>query len=139
MDDNNNGHEDIESPEEVIEQIRHQDGIGGNLSSSNLSLLKTLLIAPESWREQQFYLMCEFLDGDEALDHVAAFQEAKDLGMDTSFNVGFMFALAASNRKIGRTSRAANIFDSVSHFRYTSNQPTKDKNQTNRSTGTALS
>jgi|SRR3989304_7232906 len=92
-----------------------------------LGLLHRMMTAPEEFREEQVFLLCDFLDENEALDHVAAFYEAKELGMDTGFNVAFMFALAASNRKMGRTNRIAAILDAMSHQKFTSNVSGKGK------------
>jgi len=76
------------------------DGSLVTMSKQELSLLQKMLsTGSEDFREEQLWRMCSFLDQEEALDHIAAYYEAKDLGMDTSFNVAFAFALCSANRK----------------------------------------
>ena len=102
------GHEEIEG--ETQEQLNSAykkltDLAGGGtsmvtLTKQDLSLMKQILTAAsEEYKEQIMWRMCDFIDEDEALDHVAAYFEAKDLGMDTGFNVAFMFALVSANRR----------------------------------------
>lgn len=104
-----NGH-DTEPEQESQEQLtavfkklsdlKRGDGSLVTLGKQELSLLQKMLsTGTEEYREQQMWRMGSFMDEDEALDHVAAFYEAKDLGMDTSFNVAYMFALCSVNRK----------------------------------------
>jgi hypothetical protein len=77
-----------------------QDGSLVSLGKQELSLLQKILsTGSEEYREQQLWRMCSFMDEEEALDHVAAFYEAKELGMDTGFNVAYAFALCSANRK----------------------------------------
>lgn len=108
-----------------LKNLTRPDGSLVTLSRQELGLLHKMLTAPEQFREEQVFLIADFLDEDEALDHVAAFYEAKDLGMDTSFNVAFMFALAASNRKGGKSNRVAMLLDALSHQKFTSNVKNK--------------
>lgn len=113
-----------------IEEWRKGSPAIANLGAGELSLLKQMIAAPEEYRRQQFFLICEFLDREEALDHVAAFYEANDLGMDTSFNVAFMFAIAACNEKGHKTNRVAQLLDSMNHIRYTANTPKDERKRT---------
>jgi len=86
-------------------------------------LMKQLLTAAsEEYKEQVIWRMCDFIDENEALDHVAAFYEAKELGMDTGFNVAYMFALVSSNRKTSHTNLTAQLLDAVQHGKWAGNQ-----------------
>jgi len=126
-----NGHEDIEV--ETQEQLdssykKLSDLAGGDgtsmvtLSKQDLSLLKQMLsAATEEYKEQVMWRMCDFLDENEALDHVAAYFEAKDLGMDTDFNVAFMFALVSTNRKTNKSNLMAQMLDTVQHGKWAQN------------------
>ena len=92
------------------------------MTKQDLSLMKQILTAvSEEYKEQVMWRMCDFLDEDEALDHVAAFYEAKDLGMDTGFNVAFMFALVSANRKTTHTNLMAQLIDAVQHGKWAQN------------------
>ena len=93
-----------------------------SLSKQDLSLLKQILTAAsEEYKEQIMWRMCDFVDEDEAFNHVAAFYEAKDLGMDTSFNVAFMFALVSTNRKTTHSNLMAQMLDTVQHGKWAPN------------------
>ena len=76
------------------------DGQVVSITRQELSLLqKMLATGTEAYKEETIWRMSSFLDEDEAMDHVAAYYEAKELGMDTSFNVAYMVALCSTNRK----------------------------------------
>jgi len=75
--------------------------------------------------------MCSFLDDDEAKDHVAAYYEAKDLGMDTSFNVAYAFALCSANRKAGWNNLIGNLLDTMQHGKWAQAPQGKVKNGAN--------
>jgi hypothetical protein len=101
-----NGHGGDESQELLnslgikLSELTRKDGSLVSFSKPELSLLQKILsTGTEEFKEQAFWRMCSFLDQEEALDHIAAFQEAKDLGMDTNFNVAYAFALCSANRK----------------------------------------
>jgi len=125
----NNGHSDVAEDfyDRAKRMSQQQDGIGGNLSSSNLSLMKMMLTIPEEYKRLGFWLICEFLDEDEARDMVNAYHEALDLGMSTEWNVSTIFALAASHRQYKGQNRVSELLGSMSSFRYFSNQPQQDK------------
>jgi hypothetical protein len=90
------------------------------MSKQDLSLMKQILTAvSEEYKEQIMWRMCDFVDEDEALDHVAAYFEAKDLGMDTDFNVAFMFALVSANRKTNKSNLISQILDAMQHGKWT--------------------
>ena len=109
VDTKNNGHGEL-PPEETQEQIdaaaallsleELADGDIVSVTKEQLSLFqKMLTTATEKYREETIWRMGSFLDEDEAHNHVAAYYEAKELGMSTSFNVAYMFALCSANRK----------------------------------------
>lgn len=92
-----------------------------------LGLLHTILRAStEEYKELAMWRMCDFIDEDEAQDHVAAYYEAKELGMDTSFNVAFMFALCSVNRKGNRSNLIAQLTDTLQHGKWAASN-TKDR------------
>lgn len=69
------------------------------ITKQELSLLQKMLsTATEEYKEQTMWRMASFMDEDEAHDHVAAYFEAKELGMDTNYNVALMFSLCSVNR-----------------------------------------
>ncbi|KKL77238.1 hypothetical protein LCGC14_2036900 [marine sediment metagenome] len=124
---NPNGHDDPE--EETQEQLdttfkklsnlTRADGSVVSMTKQELGLLQRILrAADEEYKEQAMWRMCDFVDENEALDHVAAFYEAKELGMDTTFNVAFMFALCSANRKIGKTNLMAQLLDTMQHGKW---------------------
>lgn len=134
-----NGADEATTARAKVEEMRGGEGNAiTNVVQSELGLLKMIISAAamDKLQDHLFWRMSSFLDENEALDHVAAYWEAKDLGMDTAFNLDYIFALCSANRKIGRTNLTAAILDSISSFRYTSNQPKDDKKGTGvRSTG----
>ncbi len=119
-----------DSPEEesqeqidgVVKKLSALTGDGASMASmskQDLSLMKQILTAAsEEYKEQIMWRMCDFVDEDEALDHVAAYYEAKDLGMDTGFNVAFIFALVSSNRKTNKCNLIAQILDAMQHGKW---------------------
>ena len=133
-----NGHtdEDIpETPEQLeavrikLQDLKRGDGIL-TISKEQLSLMQAMFYSStEEYREQQMWRMCSFVDDEEAADHVAAYYEAKELGMDTSFNVANMFALCSANRKGGFTSNLIAILsDVLQHGKWAMNQKQKGQN-----------
>jgi len=91
--------EELNSAYIKLSQLKRQDGII-TMSRQELSLLQKILsTGTEEFRAEQMWRMCSFLDQEEALDHIAAYYEAKELGMDTGFNVAYAFALCSANRK----------------------------------------
>jgi len=123
LEDRSNGHDPEEETQEQLNTVhkRLEDLIGGSegtsmvtMTKQDLSLMKQILTAAsEEYKEQIMWRMCDFIDEDEALDHVAAFYEAKDLGMDTDFNVAFIFALVATHRKTAGTNLISQILGSL--------------------------
>lgn len=102
-----------------LKGLTKPDGQLVSISKQDLSLLKQILTAAsEEYKEQIMWRMCDFLDEEEALDHVAAYYEAKDLGMDTGFNVAFMFALVSANRQTTHTNLMAQLIDAVQHGKW---------------------
>jgi len=114
--------EQLDSSFKNLQSLTRGDGSLISISKQDLSLLKQILsAATEEYKEQIMWRMCDFIDEDEALDHVAAYYEAKDLGMDTGFNVAFMFALVSSNRKTSHSNLIAQLIDAVQHGKWAPN------------------
>ena len=94
--------ESQEQLDRVAKQFELEELAGGQIvtiTRQELSLLQKMLsTATEAYKEETIWRMGSFLNEDEAMDHVAAYYEAKELGMDTSFNVAYMFALCSTNR-----------------------------------------
>ena len=135
LDIKGNGHQGIEeeSPEQLqtaykkLIELKRSDGSLVTLGKQELSLLQKILsTGSEEYREQQFWRMCSFLDEEEALDHVAAFYEAKELGMDTGFNVAYAFALCSANRRVNMTNLLAQLMDTLQHGKW-ANAPQGNK------------
>ena len=104
------------------------------MGKQDMALMKQILTAAsEEYKEQIMWRMCDFIDEDEALDHVAAYYEAKDLGMDTDFNVAYMFALVSANRKTSKTNLMSQILDALQHAKFA---PSFKKNGGNNGHGT---
>ncbi len=137
-----NGHQE-ESQEQLegvlkkLSSLHRGDGSVVSMSKQELGLLQTILrSSTEKYREEIFWRMVDFIDQDEALDHVAAFYEAKELGMDTTFNVSFVFALCSVNRKGVRNNLSAMIMDTIQfgqHARNGYNQKGRDASKNRRS------
>lgn len=124
---NPDGHDDPEeeSQEQLqgalkkLQSLTLPDGSVVSMSKQELSLLQRILqAATEEYKEQSMWRMCSFIDTNEALDHVAAFYEAKELGMDTSFNVAFMFSLCSVNDKGTRSNLMAQLLDTLQHGKW---------------------
>ena len=141
----NNGSE--EESEEQLTNVKKslEDLLGGgdasmaSITKQDLSLMKQILTtASEEYKEQTMWRMCSFVDEDEALDHVAAFYEAKELGMDTGFNVAFMFALVSSNRKTNNSNLIAQLLDATQHGKWAPNFMKGKNNGNGHSTGSPI-
>ena len=134
---NPNRHEDVE--EETQEQLdravknlkslTRQDGSVTSMGKAELGLLQTMLRPlSESVKESLFFRMLDFVDEDEAFDHVAAFHEAKELGMDISFNIDLMFALVSTNRRGGFSNNLiATLTDTLQHAKWANTQQRKSE------------
>lgn len=127
-----NDTEDQETLNTVHKKLREMsrgDGVLVSLTRNELSVIQKMLTVPQEFHEQQIWLIADFMDEDEAMDHVAAFYEAKELGMDTGQNVAYMLALAATNRggRNVKNNRIAMLLDAFQHVKYTSNTPQKGK------------
>ena len=123
----NNGHEEAteDSQEQLssvmlqLDKLARPDGSVVTMGKQELSLLKSMLLtASEDYREQTIWRMCDFLDEDEAHNHVSAYYAAKDLGMDTGFNVAYMFALCSTNRRGNKTNLLALLTDTLQHGKW---------------------
>lgn len=105
VDSPNAPEEETETQEELnaayirLSELKRGDG-QLTMSRQELSLLQKILsTGTEEFRKEQMWRMCSFLDQEEALDHIAAYEEARELGMDTGFNISYAFALCSANRK----------------------------------------
>lgn len=124
----NNGHEtyeEEESPEQLQEVAKRLSELTrpGNMitmGKQELSLLQKILsTASEQYREEQIWRLMSFMDEEEAYKHVAAYYEARDLGMDTSFNVAYAFALVSVNRKGAfNNNLLASLMDTLQHGKW---------------------
>ena len=122
------GEPEVETQEQLAGAYKKLTDLAGGgtsmvtMTKQDLSLMKQILTAvSEEYKEQIMWRMCDFLDEDEALDHVAAFYEAKDLGMDTRFNVAFIFALVSANRKTNKSNLISQILDAMQHGKWIPN------------------
>ena len=114
--------EQLDAAVKNLSSLTRGDGQLISISKQDLSLLKQILTAStEEYKEQVMWRMCDFVDENEALDHVAAYYEAKDLGMDTNFNVAFMFALVSANRKTNHSNLMGQLIDAVQHGKWAQN------------------
>ena len=116
---------EVETQEQLDSAYKKLKNLAGGgtsmvtMTKQDLSLMKQILTAAsEEYKEQIMWRMCDFIDEDEALDHVAAYFEAKDLGMDTDFNVAFMFALVSANRKTNKSNLISQILDAMQHSKW---------------------
>jgi hypothetical protein len=140
-----NGHsEEAETQEELnaigirLSTLTRKDGIL-TMSRQELSLLQKILsTGTEDFRSEQMWRMCSFLDQEEALDHIAAYEEAKELGMDTGFNVAYAFALCSANRKGNfNNNLIAVLSETLQHGKWANAQRTKS-NDSGRSSRSPL-
>ena len=128
--------EELENSIKQIEALmgKGRDGSLVTLGKQELGLLQRILsTGSESYKEEQFWRMCSFLDEDEAKDHVDAFYEARDLGMDVSFNVAYAFALVSTNRKTSMSNLIAMLTDTLQHAKWASAQQGAKKSGNSRS------
>lgn len=130
-----NGHipeseEQLETVLKNLSDLRRNDGSVVRLTQQELGVLQSILkTTTEKYREETIFRMMSFLDEDEAQDNVAAYYEAKDLGMDTTFNVAWMFALVSVNRKSAQTNLTASLLRVMNPF--AGNQSTKPQRGNN--------
>lgn len=109
----------VEAARARVSSLQGEGNAITNAALNELGLMKSMLSAG-SYAEIEkhvFWRMCSFEDEEEAFIHVAAYQEAIDLGMTTDWNIANLFALSSANRKIGRTSLINSILDAMSSFR----------------------
>ena len=142
------GHGDVEETEsqeqlqgafKKLTDLARGDGSLVSMTKQDLSLMQWMLRAvSEEYKEQAMWRMCDFCDEEEALDHVAAYYEAKDLGMDTGFNVAFMFALCSANRKGSKNNLMAQLMDTMQHGKWIDTNK-KGKDYGNKSPRSPLS
>lgn len=118
--------EDYEGAWQKLSELTRKDNTLVTFGKQEMSLMQKILsTGSESYREEQMWRMCDFIDEDEALDHVAAYYEAKELGMDTSFNVAYAFALVSANRKGNKTNLISMLTDTLQHGKWANTQTQK--------------
>lgn len=130
-----------ESQEQLQSVIKNLEGLKGpngqalSLGKQELSLLQKILsVGTEKYREEVMWRMMDFVSEDEAKDMVNAYYEAHDLGMDTSFNVAYAFALCSVNRHSGfKNNLVATLGDILQHGKWAMNQTKKGQNGTGNS------
>jgi hypothetical protein len=135
--DQGNGHSEDEIPETTEELTRAiinlDDFAKGrqpliSMGKEELSLMQTMLrTVTEEYKELTFWRMMDFIDEDEAYDHVAAFYEAKDLGMSVDPNVAYAFALCSARRKKTGFNLIDILTDTLQHGKWAA-PPQKGKN-----------
>ena len=95
--------EELENSIKQIEALmgKGRDGSLVTLGKQELGLLQRILsTGSESYKEEQFWRMCSFLDEDEAKDHVDAFYEARDLGwMSASMSLTPLLSFRQTERR----------------------------------------
>lgn len=138
IEERNNGHSTEDIPPETQEQLDavmlkvkdiKREGIL-TIPHESLSLMQAMLYATiEEYKNQQWWRMCDFQDEEEAADHIAAFYEAKELGMDTTFNVAYAFSLCSVNRKSSFMSNLISVLnDTLQHGKWAMAQNKKGSN-----------
>lgn len=109
----------LKSAYKKLSDLTRAEGSLVSMSKQDLSLMQWMLRAvSEEHKEQAMWRMCDFCDEEEALDHVSAYYEAKDLGMDTGFNVAYMFSLTSANRKGQKNNLMAQLLDALQHGKW---------------------
>ena len=127
-----NGHKDVEEESQDqlntaaknLQSLVRGDGSVTSMGKVELSLLQKMLTPlSDELKDVLFFRMCDFIDDEEAVDHVNAYYEAKDTGMDTSFNVALMFALCSANRRGGFQSNLIGVLtDTLQHAKWANTQ-----------------
>jgi hypothetical protein len=151
VEERQNGHGDAndigeESQEQLdavarkLSTLSRKDGSLVSMSKQDLSLLKQMLMAAsEEYKEQVMWRMCDFIDEDEAMDHVNAYYEAKELGMDTGQNVAYMYALCSANRNTNHSNLMSQLLSAMQYGKWTGNNNTKGKSNDNANPRSPLS
>lgn len=119
---------------EIRQKLRENGvGIGSviGFSKEQMSLMKMLLHPPDDGDAFiQVVLTLEFESDEERREVVDAYYEAARLGMSTQWNIADALSRCAVNgRKNSQTSRAAQIMDTLSHSKFTSNGGNEAKNK----------
>ena len=124
--------EEVETTEELqaalkkLSDLPRADGQLVTFSKQQIGLLMQLVHVPEQMDAARTYLTllpsADFVSVDEMWAHLNAFDEAVYWGLDLWQNVRYLQALLACNRKGShQSSRAANIMETMSHQKFTSN------------------
>jgi len=132
--------EQLANAAKLLDSLHRPDGSIVAMTRQELGLLQTILrSATEKYREEIFWRMVDFVDTEEALDHVAAFYEAKELGMDTTFNISYIFALCSVNRKGIRNNLIAGIMDSMQYGQWARSGNTAGKKDASKNPRSPIS
>jgi hypothetical protein len=117
--------EDLEVIRKNLSDLKRGDSPTLSLSKQDISLLKQLLHAPENADAFiKIIQICDFLDEEEANRELDAFYEADRLGMNTNYNIAHALSRSSINRKgAHNTSRIGALLDTLSHQKFTTNQP----------------
>lgn len=134
-----NGH-DSEADDDLgtlkrLREVNRGDAQVTAMSKNEMSLMKGVAAPPPDTRDRFTHALhnANFIDDDEARIHVAAYDEAVRLGMNTEFNIQMLESLRGTNRKGGfHSNLTAAIFDALSHSKITSNQPRSASGNTNK-------
>ena len=116
-----------------LSELAHRDGQVVSLTPQQLSLLQQFIHHPDSFQDDPMIQMCfvlEFEDDDERRCVMDAYAEARELGMDISWNIRDAISRAATPSKMGqRMSRVQLIGEILTHSKFTTNyQPSSGNN-----------
>jgi hypothetical protein len=135
-----NHHEPEEETQEQLKgvfknlsDLAREDGTLVRMTKQQLSLLQQALHSPDDGDSfTKVALILDFETEEERRKVVDAYYEAKRLGMDTAWNIADALSRCATNRKNShRTNRLGWIGETLSHQKFTSNQPAGKKDGTN--------
>lgn len=118
--------EEVQAAHIKLSALQGRDGQLTTMGKTELSLLKSLDAGPANTDDRFTSNLrhANFIDDDERMDHIAAYNEAIYLGMDTEFNIQVLEGLKGTNRKGGfKNNLIAAFLDGISHQKYTSNTP----------------
>ena len=118
----------IDESMKKLKSLTGSDGQLVTLGVQELSLMhKMLSTGSETYKELEWWRMCDFEDTDESLDHLAAYFEAKRLHMDMDLNVSYAFAMSSVNRRGHQTNLLGAILDTLQHGKWASSpQPKRE-------------
>ena len=131
---NNNGHVEEETPEDIeiafqnLSKVSRGDNTLVTFGKTEMSLMQKMLNTDtEKYKEESIWRLMNFADEEEAMAHIAAYYEAKDLGMDTSFNISYANSLVSTNRKTVWSNLIGMLADTLQHGKWATGQNVKGK------------